>query len=258
MLGGSLRQIVSGGAPLGERLAHFFRTVGITVYEGYGLTETCAPTACNRPGTEKIGTVGPALPATSLAVSDAGEILVKGPHLFRGYRGDPEATRAAFTDDGWFRTGDVGTIDADGYLTITGRTKELIVTAGGKNVAPAPLEDRLRGYPLVSQCVVVGDGRPYVAALITLDPEMLPGWLRGHDLPPMTVEQAALDEVVRASLERAVERANRAVSRAESIRRFQILDWDFTEANGYLTPSLKVKRAKVLRDLAGAIDDLYA
>jgi long-chain acyl-CoA synthetase len=257
-LGGSLRLAISGGAPLGERLGHFFRGMGVTVYEGYGLTETTAPTAVNRAYPNKIGTVGPPLPGMSVAVSDDGEILVKGPHVFRAYRNNPTATQAAFTPDGWFRTGDVGSLDDDGHLTITGRCKELIVTASGKNVAPAVLEDRLRGHPLVSQCVVVGDQRPFVAALITLDLDMVPGWLAGHGKSALTPAQALIDPDIRASLGRAVERANQAVSRAESIREFRLLEDDFTEANGYLTPSMKVKRDLVLRDFAAEIDALYA
>jgi long-chain acyl-CoA synthetase len=249
---------VSGGAPLGERLGHFFRGIGVTVYEGYGLTETTAPTSVNREHANKIGTVGPPLPTMAVAVSDDGEILVKGPHVFRSYRNNPDATAAAFTKDGWFRTGDVGTIDDDGYVAITGRRKELIVTASGKNVAPAVLEDRLRGHPLVSQCVVVGDQRPFVAALITLDTDMVPGWLANHGKSALTPAQALIDPDIRSSLERAVERANRAVSRPESIREFRLLEGDFTEENGYLTPSMKVKRALVLRDFAAQIDDLYA
>ncbi|MDR1188187.1 MAG: long-chain fatty acid--CoA ligase [Bifidobacteriaceae bacterium] len=257
MMGGQLVQAVSGGAPLGERLGHFFRGMGLTVYEGYGLTETSAPTAVNRERVNKIGTVGPPLPGQTVAVAEDGEILSKGFHIFRGYRGDPEATAEALRD-GWFHTGDVGSLDADGYLTITGRRKELIVTAGGKNVAPATLEDRLRGHPLVSQVVVVGDGRPFIGALITLDEEMIPSWLATHGKSPLTIEQARIDPDIRSSLERAVTRTNQAVSRAESIREFRILGTDFTEDNGYLTPSLKVKRALVLDDFASEVDALYS
>ncbi|WP_449385429.1 AMP-dependent synthetase/ligase [Cellulomonas soli] len=255
-LGGACEFAVSGGAPLGERLGHFYRGIGVRILEGYGLTETTAPTAVNRPGLTKVGTVGPAFPGTSLRVDDAGEVFIKGPHVFRGYRHDAEATAAALSD-GWFRTGDLGTLDADGYLRITGRTKEIIVTAGGKNVAPAVLEDRLRGHPLVSQVVVVGDQRPFIGALVTLDAEMLPGWLANHGLPAMDVATAAVHPAVRDSLDAAVARTNEAVSRAESIRKIHVLPTDFTEANGYLTPSLKVKRALVLRDFASTIEELY-
>ncbi len=256
-LGGQVTYAVSGGAPLGERLGHFYRGVGLQVLEGYGLTETTAPTAVNRPGHIKIGTVGPAFPGADLRIADDGEILVRGDHVFRGYHNNPEATAEAFVD-GWFRTGDIGTLDADGFLTITGRAKEIIVTAGGKNVAPALLEDRLRGHPIVSQCVVVGDNRPFIGALVTLDPQMLPGWLSNHGLPAMSVSEAGKDPTVLAALRRAVHRANEAVSRAESIREFTVLDIDLTEENGYLTPSLKVKRSQVLTDFADVIDELYA
>jgi long-chain acyl-CoA synthetase len=255
-LGGKAEYAISGGAPLGERLGHFYRGTGLTILEGYGLTETTAPTSVNRPGLIKIGTVGPAYPGTAMRIDDDGEILLSGDHIFRGYHNNPEATADALVD-GWFRTGDIGSLDDDGYLHITGRKKELIVTAGGKNVAPALLEDRLRGHPLVSQCVVVGDQKPFIAALVTLDAEMLPGWLRGHSLPPMDVVAASTNTDVLDALNRAVDRANEAVSRAESIRKIHILTTDFTEKNGYLTPSLKVKRAYVLRDFAADVEQIY-
>jgi len=255
-LGGRARFAISGGAPLGERLGHFYRGIGVRVLEGYGLTETTAPTSVNMPDLIKVGTVGPAFPGTRVRVDEAGEIWVAGPHVFRGYRHDEEATRAVLVD-GWFRTGDLGTLDEDGYLRITGRSKEIIVTAGGKNVAPAVLEDRLRGHPLVSQVVVVGDQRPFIGALVTLDEEMLPGWLANHGLPAMDLAAAQAHPAVAEALDRAVTRANEAVSRAESIRKIRILPTDLTEENGYLTPSLKVKRALVLRDFAAEIDALY-
>lgn len=256
-LGGAATIAISGGAPLGERLGHFYHGLGLLVLEGYGLTETTAPTAVNMPVRSKIGTVGPPFPGASIRIAADGEIEVAGAHVFRGYRNNPQATAAALVD-GWFRTGDIGTLDEDGYLTITGRKKEIIVTAGGKNVAPALLEDRLRGHPLVSQVVAVGDGQPFIAALVTLDAEMLPGWLASHGLPPMDVATAARSNAVLAALDRAVERTNEAVSRAESIRKIRVLTTDFTEANGYLTPSLKVKRARVLRDFAAEVDELYS
>jgi len=255
-LGGHARYAISGGAPLGERLAHFYRGIGVVVLEGYGLTETTAPTAVNLPELVKIGTVGPPFPGTSIRIAEDGEIQVSGPHVFRGYRHLEEATAEAF-DDGWFRTGDIGRLDDDGYLQITGRKKEIIVTAGGKNVAPAVLEDRLRAHPLVSQVVVVGDQRPFVGALVTLDEEMLPGWLTQHGLPPMSPAEARTNPDVLAALDRAVTRANDAVSHAESIRKIELLDTDLTEENGYLTPSLKVKRALVVKDFADAIERLY-
>ena len=256
-LGGQATYAISGGAPLGERLGHFYRGIGLQVLEGYGLTETTAPTAVNLPDRPvKIGTVGPPFPGSSLRIADDGEIQVKGAAVFRGYHRNPEATAEAF-DDGWFRTGDLGTLDDDGYLTITGRKKEIIVTAGGKNVSPALLEDRLRGHPLVSQVVVVGDGRPFIGALVTLDADMLPGWLSAHGLPEMDVHTASRSHAVLAALERAVARANEAVSRAESIRKFRVLTTDFTVENAYLTPSLKVRRDAVLRDFAAEVEALY-
>jgi long-chain acyl-CoA synthetase len=255
-LGGQVRWAISGGAPLGERLAHFYRGVGLRVLEGYGLTETTAPTNVNLPTLTKIGTVGPPLPGTSIRIADDGEILARGVGVFRGYRGNQQATADAFVD-GWFRTGDLGSIDEDGFVRITGRKKEIIVTAGGKNVAPAVLEDRLRGHPLVSQVVVVGDGRPFIGALLTLDPDALPGWLSTHGMAPMDVATAAADPGVLEALQRAVDRTNQAVSRAESIRKFSVLPADFTIANDLLTPSLKVKRAEVLKRFAAEIDDLY-
>ncbi|GAB2983058.1 MAG TPA: long-chain fatty acid--CoA ligase [Actinotalea caeni] len=256
-LGGQATFAISGGAPLGERLGHFFRGVGLTVLEGYGLTETTAPLTVNVPAKSKIGTVGPPLPGTSLKIDADGEILAQGVGVFAAYRGNAEATAAAIVD-GWFHTGDIGELDDEGYLRITGRKKELIVTAGGKNVVPSQLEDRLRSHPLISQCVVVGDQRPFVAALITLDAEMLPAWLSNHGLPEMGVEEAAKHPEVLAALQRAVDRTNKKFSRAESIRKFEVLTDDFTIDNDYLTPSLKVKRSKVLADYAATVEELYS
>ncbi|MPV49444.1 AMP-binding protein [Pseudactinotalea sp. HY160] len=255
-LGGRVDFAISGGAPLGERLGHFFRGVGIQVLEGYGLTETTAPVSVNVPEGVKIGTVGPALPGISLRIDTDGEILARGIAVFQGYHDNPEASAAAI-EDGWFHTGDLGELDADGYLRITGRKKEIIVTAGGKNVVPSAMEDALRGHPLISQCIVVGDQRPFIAALLTLDAEMLPSWLANKGLPELTVAEAAENPEVLAALDRAVARNNKHVSRAESIRRFEVLTSDFTIANDYLTPSLKVKRSRVLADYAGMIDALY-
>ncbi|WP_425956878.1 AMP-dependent synthetase/ligase [Xylanimonas sp. McL0601] len=256
-LGGEARFAVSGGGPLGERLGHFYRGMGLTILEGYGLTESTAPTCVNRPEKTKIGTVGAELPGCSVKVAEDGEILLRGHHIFRGYHNNPQATAEAFDGD-WFRTGDLGSLDDDGYLRITGRKKEIIVTAGGKNVAPAVLEDRIRAHALVSQCVVVGDNRPFIGALITLDPEGLPGWLTMHGKPELTVEQAMTDPDVLAALDQAVTRANNAVSKAESIRKFTVLPGDFTVENGYLTPSLKVKRTLVLKDFADDVERIYA
>ena len=256
LLGGRVGHVISGGGPLGERLGHFYRGAGVTVLEGYGLTETAAPCTVNLPDATRIGSVGPPLPGTSVRLDDDGEILIKGIGLFRGYHNNPAATAAAL-DDGWLRSGDLGSLDSEGFLWITGRKKELIVTAGGKNVAPAILEDRLRGHPLVSQVLVVGDGRPCIGALVTLDAEMLPLWLASHGLEDMDPVEAAQDPRIRAALERAVVRANEAVSRAESIRTFTVLPGDFTVANGLLTPSLKVRRAQARERFAEEIDALY-
>jgi len=257
-LGGKAVFAVSGGGPLGERLGHFYRGIGLNVLEGYGLTETTAPATVNRPTGTKIGSVGTLLPGCSARIADDGEILLKGHNVFRGYRNNPQATAEAFTEDGWFRTGDLGTLDENGFLSITGRKKEIIITAGGKNVAPAVLEDRVRAHALVSQCIVVGDNQPFIGALITLDAEGLQGWLTMHDKPAMTVEQALADPDVRTSIDHAVERANEAVSKAESIRKYELLSGDFTIENGYLTPSMKVKRTEVLRDFAADVERIYA
>jgi long-chain acyl-CoA synthetase len=255
-MGGQLRWAVSGGAPLGERLGHFFRGSCVTILEGYGLTETTAPTTVNRPNQIVIGSVGPAFFGTDIDIADDGEVLLRGPHIFRGYRNEPKLTAESFVD-GWFRTGDLGRIDEHGHLHITGRKKEIIVTAGGKNVAPAVLEDRMRAHPIVSQVVAVGDQRPFIGALVTLDAEMLPGWCAANGLPELSVDQARVHPRVLAELDKVVAHANEAVSKAESIRKITVLDIDFTEANGYLTPSIKVKRSKVLADFADMIDALY-
>ncbi len=255
-LGGQVEWAISGGAALGERLGHFYRGIGLKVLEGYGLTETTAPSTVNRPGATKIGSVGIPLPGTSVRIAPDGEVEVKGPHVFLGYHHNDAATAEAF-NDGWFRTGDLGALDDDGFLQITGRKKEIIVTAAGKNVAPAVLEDRLRSHPLISQVVVVGDARPFIGALVTIDPEGLPGWLLAHGRAEMTVAEASVDPEVLASIQKGVERANRAVSRAESIRKYRILATDLTLANGYLTPKLSVRRAQVVKDFAGEIDALY-
>ncbi|HEV2371758.1 MAG TPA: long-chain fatty acid--CoA ligase [Streptosporangiaceae bacterium] len=257
-LGGRVTHAVSGGAPLGERLGHFFHGAGVTVLEGYGLTETSAATTVNRPERVKIGTVGQPLPGASVRIADDGEILIHGPNVFMGYWRN-EAATAEVLEDGWLRTGDIGELDDEGYLSVTGRKKELIVTAGGKNVAPAVLEDRIRAHYLVSQCLVVGDQRPYVACLITLDEEALALWQSRHPRQPGEgAEDVRHDPELLAEVQSAVDDANKAVSRAESVRRFRILGTDFTELNGYLTPSLKVRRNLVIKDFAADIDALYA
>ncbi|WP_431893084.1 AMP-dependent synthetase/ligase [Nonomuraea sp. bgisy101] len=248
--GGRLTAAVSGGGALGERLGHFFTGVGIEVFEGYGLTETTAPISVNMPGANKIGTVGKPIPGASVRIDEDGEILTKGRHVFHGYWNNDEATAAAIDSDGWYHTGDVGELDGDGYVLITGRKKELLVTAAGKNIAPAPLEDAIRAHPLISQAMIVGDGRPFAAALITLDPEALAQ--RG-----LSAKQAKQDTAMLAEVQSAVDAANGSVSKAEQIKKFVILDADLTEESGHLTPTLKVKRNLVMRDFASDIDALY-
>ncbi len=256
-MGGRVVYAICGGAPLSERLAHFFRGIGLTVLEGYGLTETTAAATLNRPGNVKIGTVGQPVPGTTVVIDDDGEVLVKGGIVFAGYHGNPGATKEALDDDGWLSTGDRGRIDADGFLSITGRKKELIVTAGGKNVSPAGIEDRIRAHPLVSQCLVVGDGQPYVAALVTLDDEGVAAWLAGRGRGPLDVVAAAHDPEVAAEIQVAVDGANKALSRAEQVKRLRILDVDFTEDNGFMTPTMKVKRNVVLSSFADEVASLY-
>ena len=258
LMGPNARFIISGGGPLGQRLGHFYRGLGLAILEGYGLTETIGPVSVNTDWLNKIGTVGPPVCGNEIRIGEDEEIQVRGIGVFSTYHNNPSATAEAFTADGWFRTGDIGALDDDGYLRITGRKKELIVTAGGKNVAPTQLEDRLRGHPLISQVLVIGDGEPFISALITLDKEMLPQWLRNHGLPTMDVVEASSHPQVLAALDRAVARTNRAVSRAESIRTFRVLATDFTEANGLLTPSLKVKRGPVMEAHADVIADIYS
>ena len=258
LMGPNARFIISGGGPLGQRLGHFYRGLGLATLEGYGLTETIGPVSVNTDWLNKIGTVGPPVCGNEIRIGEDDEFQVRGLGVFSTYHNNSEATAEAFTADGWFRTGDIGALDEDGYLRITGRKKELIVTAGGKNVAPAQLEDRLRGHPLISQVLVIGDGEPFISALITLDKEMLPQWLRNHGLAAMDVVEASSHPQVLAALDRAVARTNRAVSRAESIRTFRVLATDFTEANGLLTPSLKVKRGPVMEAHADVIADIYS
>jgi len=256
-MGGNVRWAVSGSAPLGKRLGHFFNALGITVLEGYGLTETTAPATINRPSKVKIGTVGPALPGVSLRIGDDGEIEVKGIDVFKEYWKNPQATKDTF-HDGWFKTGDIGALDEDGYLTITGRKKEIIVTSGGKNVSPAYLEDPIRSDPVVGQVVVVGDRQPFISALITLDSEMLPMWLSNNKLDPkMSLSDASRNPAVIAHVQKAIDRANARVSQAESIRKFVILPLEFTEASGHLTPKLSIKRHVIEHDFEKEISEIY-
>lgn len=256
-MGGRLEYAVSGGGPLSPDLAHFFRGVGLTILEGYGLTETTAPITVGRPGRLKIGTVGLPLGGNAVRIAEDGEILTRGTSLMRGYHDRPEANEEAF-EDGWFRTGDLGSLDEDGFLTITGRKKELIVTAGGKNVAPAMLEDAIRSDALIAQVMVVGDAKPFIAAIVTLDADTLPSWLAAHGLPKdLDVAAAAKEERVRRHVQEIVDKANSAVSRAEGIREFRILDRDFSMEEGHMTPSLKMKRAVIMQDFAAEIADIY-
>ena len=258
-LGGNARYAVSGGAALAERLGHFFRGAGITVLEGYGLTETTAAVSVNRPDRQKIGTVGLPLPGVSVRIADDGEVLIKGKTVFPGYWRNDQASAESFTADGWYRSGDIGELDDEGFLRITGRKKEIIVTAGGKNVAPAVLEDRLRTHALISQCMVVGDGRPYVGVLITIDPEAFGPWKERHGKPAdATVADLRDDPDLLASIQAAVDDANKAVSRAESIRRFRLLDGDFTQEQGQLSAKLGIRRSVLAKEFASEIDALYA
>ncbi|MCH0571644.1 long-chain fatty acid--CoA ligase [Streptomyces sp. MUM 136J] len=257
-LGGRCRYAISGGAALGHRLTHFYRGIGLTVFEAYGLTESTAAATANSLGAFKPGTVGRPLPGGSVRISDDGEVLLKGGHVFPGYWNNGAATAEAFTG-AWFATGDLGTLDTEGFLTITGRKKEILVTMGGKNVAPAVIEDRINAHPLISQAVVVGDGRKYIAALITLDPAHFDHWKTIAGKPLRATVGDLLDDAdLNAEVQRAVDAGNVAVSTAESVRRFQILPIEFTPENGLLTPSLKLKRPVITKDFAAEIDGLYA
>ncbi|MDO3646409.1 AMP-dependent synthetase/ligase [Nocardia mangyaensis] len=257
-LGGQCSAAVSGGGPLGARLGHFFRGIGVTIYEGYGLTETTAAITVNTPTNTRVGTVGRPIEGHAVKIAADGELLLRGSAVFDHYWGNPEATEDAFRD-GWFATGDLGAIDADGYLTITGRKKEIIVTAGGKNVSPGLLEDSLRTHPLISQAMVVGDGRPFVGALITLDPEVLPRWKHDHDVPAQTPLETVIENPdLVAEIDAAVADTNTLVSRAEAIKRVRILPVNWTEATGELTPKLSLKRSEVMKTYAAEVDKIYS
>jgi long-chain acyl-CoA synthetase len=255
-LGGRVEAAISGGAPLGARLGHFYRGAGITILEGYGLTETTAGATLNLSTSLRIGSVGKPIPGTSIKIAEDGEVLIGGPIVMRGYWQNDGANQEAF-DGPWFRSGDLGRLDDEGFLYITGRKKELIVTAGGKNVAPAVLEDRLRAHPLVSQCMVVGDNQPFIAALITIDPEMIKGWIAANNKTGATVATLVNDPDLHAVIQTAVDEANKAVSKAESIRKFAILAEDFSIAGGQLTAKLSVKRHVVAQQYAETITALY-
>ena len=257
-LGGQLHYAVSGGGPLGERLAHFFHAVGVQVIEGYGLTETCAPIAAGRINPYQIGRIGPLLPGAEGTIAEDGELLVRGVGVMKGYYKNPEEDAQAFTEDGWLRTGDLAEFDEAGLLKIVGRKKEIIVTAGGKNVIPGIAENHLRTSPLVSQAMLVGDEKPFIAALVTLDPDTLPEQLEHLGLPrSLSIPEAAVHPAVRAAVQRIVDEANQLVSRAEGIREFRIMNRDLTEEDGYLTPSHKIRRAKVLQDFSSYVDEMY-
>ncbi|MEY4296164.1 MAG: hypothetical protein RL016_10 [Actinomycetota bacterium] len=257
-MGGEVKYAISGGGPLGQRLGHFYRAIGLIVLEGYGLTETTAPAMIGRPDNLKIGKVGQLLPGCGIKIAEDGEIWLRGSNVMRGYWRNPGATEATMDGD-WFKTGDIGELDEEGFLSITGRKKELLVTAGGKNVAPAPMEDPLRANPLIGQAVVVGDNRPFIGALISLDSEMLPLWLANRGLDKtMSLRQAAKQPEVLAEIQTAIDRVNKNFSKAESIRKFVVIDSELTEDSGHLTPSLKIKREAVMRDFSNFVDDLYS
>ncbi len=256
-MGGNLRYAITGGASLGERLGFFYAGIGVTVMEGYGLTETTASGTFNRAEAPQIGSVGQPMPGTSVRIADDGEIWLRGPYLMTQYHNNPAATAEVVDADGWFRTGDLGALDANGYLRITGRTKDIIVTAGGKNVAPAVLEDRMGAHNLISQAMVVGEGKPFIAALVTLDPDALSAWASAHNKTGQTAAELHDDPDLRQEIQAAVDDANAAVSKAESIRSWRLIDAQFSEDSGHLTPTLKLKRAAVTTDYADAIDALY-
>ncbi|MFC9395917.1 AMP-dependent synthetase/ligase [Streptomyces sp. NPDC057027] len=256
-LGGRVKYVICGGSPLGAPLAEFFAGAGVEVFEGYGLTETTAASTVTPPRRPRTGTVGLPMPGTAVRIADDGEVWLKGGHVFAGYWDGQRGAAVPYTDDGWFPTGDIGSLDEDGYLRITGRKKDLLITSAGKNVAPAPLEDWLRAHPLVAQCMVLGDDRPYVTALITLDHEGLTHWRRMRRKDHLALWELARDPELLAALQRGVDDANRLVSRAESIRAFRVLTTEFSETSGHLTPSMKLKRRAVLRDFARDIEEMY-
>ncbi|MFE9857703.1 AMP-dependent synthetase/ligase [Streptomyces sp. NPDC005780] len=256
-LGGHVRYAICGGSPLGRRLAAFYAGAGIEIFEGYGLTETTAAATVTPPLKPRLGTVGWPMPGTAVRIAEDGEVLLSGGQVFQGYWDTERGEAVPVLNGGWFATGDLGALDEDGYLTITGRKKDIIITSGGKNVTPAPLEDWLRAHPLVSQCMVVGDNRSFITALITLEPDGLSHWRQMKKKQDVPIRDLVNDEELHAALQRAVDEANRLVSRAESIRKFTVLPVDFTEDGGHLTPSLKLKRDAIARDFAGEIEELY-
>lgn len=256
-MGGRVTHAISGGASLGSRLGHFYRGLGLTVLEGYGLTETSAGSTLNIPGAIKIGSVGKPVFGTEVQIADDGEILLRGHHIFKGYWNNDKATQEVLSADGWFHSGDVGRLDDEGYLYITGRKKELLVTSAGKNVAPNVLEDRLRSAPIISQCVVVGDARPHISALVTLDQEALPAILKANEIEEAPLSKLVNNPEVKALVQQAINTANEAVSNSEAIKKFLILPIDLTIDNGYLTPKLSIKRHLINQDFAAEINSLY-
>ena len=256
-MGGRVEAAISGGAPLGVRLGHFYRGAGVTILEGYGLTETTAGATLNLTGAHRVGSVGRPIPGTSIKIAEDGEVLIRGAIVMRGYRQNDAANAEVFDSEGWFKSGDLGKLDDEGFLYIVGRKKELIVTAGGKNVAPAVLEDRLRAHPLVSQCLVVGDNQPFIAALVTIDQDSLKGWVTNHKKEGASMADLANDPDLIAVIQTAVDDANKAVSKAESIRKFTILTTDFTIAGGHLTQKLSIKRHVVAKEFAKEIEQLF-
>ncbi len=255
-LGGNVKHAISGGAPLGERLGFYFQGIGINVLEGYGLTETTAASTVGRPGLNKVGTVGTPIPGVSVRIAEDGEILIKGPNIFSGYWNNDSATAESISLDGWFRSGDLGSLDDEGFLRITGRKKEIIVTTGGKNVAPAVLEDRLRSCPLISQCMVVGDAQPFIAVMVTIDPDEYPRWAERNGKTATIVDMID-DADLRSEISGAIDAVNSAVSKAEAIKEFRILPEDFTIEGGEMTPTLKVKRKVVAEKYANVMASIY-
>jgi long-chain acyl-CoA synthetase len=256
-MGGAVEAAISGGAPLGTRLGHFYRGIGVTILEGYGLTETTAGATLNLTSALRIGSVGRPIPGTTIRIADDGEVLISGPIVMEYGYWRNEAANAESLNGAWFKSGDLGRLDEDGFLYITGRKKEIIVTAGGKNVAPAVLEDRLRAHPLISQCMVVGDNQPFIASLITIDQDMLKGWIASNGKAGATLETLRNDPDLIAVIQTAVDEANKAVSKAESIRKFSILPVDFTIAGGQLTAKLSLKRHVIAEQFAAEISALF-
>jgi len=257
-MGGQLRYAITGGASLGERLGMFYAGIGLTVMEGYGLTETTASGTFNRAQSPRIGSVGQPMPGTAVRIAEDGEIWLRGPHVMAGYHNNLAATAEAIDADGWFHTGDLGALDADGYLSITGRKKEIIVTAGGKNVAPAVLEDRMQAHHLIGESIVVGEARPFIGALVTVDPVALATWAAAKGKTGRTVAELHDDPDLNAEIQAAVDDANAAVSKAESIRAWRLLDVELTEASGHLTPTQKLKRGVITEDFQRDIEDIYS